>query len=751
MDYEKKYKDALAAARQAMGTGAYDDLTLEFIFPELNESEDERIRKAIHIYLDWLDGRKDYQPRGEYTIRDMIAWLVKQDEHDKWKPSKEEMDALYGLAYITNKMDDKKDEVITKLYQDLKREFFNGSSYENMFPKENKMSECDEDSVRRRSTIQILEYARSLVNYNQYGKADIDKNIAWLEKQGEKPNFCHHEVDLSGCSEEYRKAYYDGWNNCNQQHEQLKAEQKPYEPKNWPADKDNLTQEQKPTEWRYADNIGWDEAFACVTKAEKSAKNEEELQNAVTAEKWLKEIKFKYNVHPVKQEWSEEDEKTLDCIINVLDRLGFEEFRKSSRDKDVEDERFYYKEIQCLKRLKSLRPQPKQEWSEEDERIRKAIIGYIDHGQHYDVSNKDMIAWLEKQGKQKELACDRCRKAQPSHSCSDITALGRCYLEGEQKPAEWSEPEINGEPIPTENQSVDISVPEWSEEDKKMIKMILGDLEWERRNTTVDKDIRHYDEELRWLKSLSSNLKKRNEDIAKLCSNEWSEEDERIRKWLHDYIGNAPNDNFDFYGGMSKAEVLAWLEKQDTEAMKELYIRFGTIPEDENSRIYRGEDEVGVENGLSVYPAFQNKDGDIILGLTLPITKTTLYTQQHLLEYDNRPCYLVTGNKVGNGSDGEPLIHNVKIIREIEQYRIKESNSEKQKEQEPSIDIDNLANTEQKSKESESEFRRGYQAGFMDGRNSMGPGFPYPMNPIYQTPGTFPPVEPYIPTYTDTH
>ena len=37
----------------------------------------------------------------------------------------------------------------------------------------------------------------------------------------------------------------------------------------------------------------------------------------------------------------------------------------------------------------------------EGEKIRKAIIGYIDHGQHYGVSNKDMIAWLEKQGEQK--------------------------------------------------------------------------------------------------------------------------------------------------------------------------------------------------------------------------------------------------------------------------------------------------------------------------------------------------------------
>ena len=50
-----------------------------------------------------------------------------------------------------------------------------------MFSLDNK-----EDDVRRRSTIQVLEYARSLDAYNQYGKADIDKNIAWLEKQGEQ-------------------------------------------------------------------------------------------------------------------------------------------------------------------------------------------------------------------------------------------------------------------------------------------------------------------------------------------------------------------------------------------------------------------------------------------------------------------------------------------------------------------------------------------------------------------------------------
>lgn len=109
---------------------------------------------------------------------EMIEGLVEEEgKETSWKPSKEEMDVLYGLAYITNTYDEHKEEVIARLYQDLKREFFNGSSYENMFPN-------TENDVRRRSTIQVLEYARSLDNYNQYGKADIDKNIAWLEKQG---------------------------------------------------------------------------------------------------------------------------------------------------------------------------------------------------------------------------------------------------------------------------------------------------------------------------------------------------------------------------------------------------------------------------------------------------------------------------------------------------------------------------------------------------------------------------------------
>ena len=164
-------------------------------------------------------------------------------------------------------------------------------------------------------------------------------------------------------------------------------------------------------------------------------------------------------------------------------------------------------------------------------------------------------------------------------------------------------------------------------------------------------------------------------------------EDERIRRNIKIALMSMEENLTDFYSThhTSQKELLAWLEKQGTER-KQLYVRFGDIPSNEKSKIYRGEEEIGEENGVSVYPAFE-LNGNIVLGLTLPITRTTLYTQQHLLEYDNRPCYLVSGDYIGSGTDGEPLIRNISIIKRLDNYRIKEI--EKQGEQKPTCLLDN--------------------------------------------------------------
>ena len=67
---------------------------------------------------------------------------------------------------------------------------------------------------------------------------------------------------------------------------------------------------------------------------------------------------------------------------------------------------------------------------------------------------------------------------------------------------------------------------EWSEEDEKMIERLTRILELGSKGFHADYTKEGYAEAYSWLKSLPLNLKKKNEDVAKLCSNEWSEEDE---------------------------------------------------------------------------------------------------------------------------------------------------------------------------------------------------------------------------------
>lgn len=76
----------------------------------------------------------------------------------------------------------------------------------------------------------------------------------------------------------------------------------------------------------------------------------------------------------------------------------------------------------------------------EDENIKRCIGDVVrKYGAEFAtgaITKEKMLAWFEKQGGQKETPCDRCRKAQPSQSCQDITELGRCYLEHEKQDGE---------------------------------------------------------------------------------------------------------------------------------------------------------------------------------------------------------------------------------------------------------------------------------------------------------------------------
>lgn len=103
------------------------------------------------------------------------------------------------------------------------------------------------------------------------------------------------------------------------------------------------------------------------------------------------------------------------------------------------------------------------------------------------------------------------------------------------------------------------------------------------------------------------------------------------------------------------------------------YIRFGDVPKNERSGIYRGDMKIGEELGVSVYDTIY-LDGNWRIVLPEKLRSGMAHTLYGLLNSvlqdefkvnNSIKVFLVTGNEVGRGSDNEPLLRNVSIIKEL--------------------------------------------------------------------------------------
>lgn len=88
-DFETKYLetvDGLRTLRNVCVKNGYDKVVgfMDDRFPDVKKMTDAEVALSLDIYLDWLDGRKDYAPKGDYTIKDYRAWL-EAFKHDKSK------------------------------------------------------------------------------------------------------------------------------------------------------------------------------------------------------------------------------------------------------------------------------------------------------------------------------------------------------------------------------------------------------------------------------------------------------------------------------------------------------------------------------------------------------------------------------------------------------------------------------------------------------------------------------------------
>ena len=99
--------------------------------------------------------------------------------------------------------------------------------------------------------------------------------------------------------------------------------------------------------------------------------------------------------------------------------------------------------------------------------------------------------------------------------------------------------------------------------------------------------------------------------------------------------------------------------------MNKLYIRYGEIPPDEKSKIHNRCDNsvVGEEVGVSVFEYIESR------GIVIPNNEKAKDDFFMLSKMYWKNHYLVTGDEVGVGSDGEPLINNIKILKLLHKKR----------------------------------------------------------------------------------
>ena len=243
MNYEQKYNEALDAARHIYedmksggNFGGMEDL--EVIFPELAESEDERIRKTLLDEMMFLKEKGQTKLLG-LNINDIIAYLEKLKE-----PTKEELYAEAGTTekeYVANTM-----KKVRAMQEKLKEQLSLMGGNTDLY-----FDEWNQQQTKPPTKRQCFEEG---MRYSQR-----------LQKE-QKP----------GEDSEYRKAYLDGWNARNLQ----------------------AAREQKPAEWSEEDEkmlrdvYGILYAYQCHLRGGEMDKDAIELLDDIDKEKaWLKSLR----------------------------------------------------------------------------------------------------------------------------------------------------------------------------------------------------------------------------------------------------------------------------------------------------------------------------------------------------------------------------------------------------------------------------------------------------------------------------
>jgi hypothetical protein len=513
VNYKKMYEATLQTAKQWIADGCTDKekIAIETIFPELRESEDERIRKmcitAVNIAasadggllhheakqcLDWLEKQKEkievnlndcvevvLTKRGAKSLNERIQRNVPADQRANYKEGDTYTDQLWAIIRyfaedmgcgfdmpfsgikilkIDNGLEKQKESNIEHIQRSWYMQGYHdrennrepkwiitakegGPRYEDN-PRygeslEQKQKLCESEDEKRMRAIAVLEQQRYFWSYE--GPVDktppatkrkdlveaIDVVLAYLEKQKENKAKAYDEA-IRKAQDVYHTSEFIKITDLfpvlakrNEDDEYLDEAEQKY----W---REERQQEQKP-DTRDADDlqlldfiydllneIEWKDSWAmskeeclrrlndyrpqkpasisCGHENDKSAEWSDDIIRKAVKEVGLTQHQidwFKTNVFPPKQEWSEEDELMRTAILNTLDRVG--DYGTIGMQKD------WLKSLplNLKKKNEDVAKLCSNEWSEEDEKVLNSIIAYIETGNIYATSKVNMKVWLK--------------------------------------------------------------------------------------------------------------------------------------------------------------------------------------------------------------------------------------------------------------------------------------------------------------------------------------------------------------------
>ena len=180
MDYEKKYKETLANARQEYNTTENVERKqwLVELFPELTESEDEKVRKTL-IELVKCNERSGYTLLNNVSTSSMLAWLEKQGEVDA---------DLIAKQFLINKGYPIDANGTFPTYEELYniiREGLENQGEQDMIPLDKAIKFLDEQLVDDKDEVTGEPFI-NFQNYGAFKKTFISFfKRKMLEKQGE--------------------------------------------------------------------------------------------------------------------------------------------------------------------------------------------------------------------------------------------------------------------------------------------------------------------------------------------------------------------------------------------------------------------------------------------------------------------------------------------------------------------------------------------------------------------------------------